>query len=102
MNWLSINFLQPVFEYFSPFYLFYLIKKWRTFGKGKGSKLTQTEANTRVQPPQINMPKKYAEMINVMFFTAFYIPLFPLGVFFTLFGIPFNYMVDKVIYTYIE
>ncbi len=96
MNWLSINFLQPIFEIFSPFYLLYLIRKWRTFAKGKASKLTQQEANNRAQPPQINMPKKYAEMINVMLFTAFYIPFFPLGLFFTIIGIPFNYLVDKV------
>ena len=96
MNWVTLNFFQPVFEFFSPSQLFYLLRKWRTFSKGKASQLTQTEANIRVQPPKVNMPKKYAELINIMLFTAFYLPLFPLGILFTIFGIPFNYMLTKV------
>ena len=101
LNWLSINFLQPIFEYLSPFYLMYLITKAQTFRDGEKSKLTQQEANIRVQPPQINMPKKYAEIILCMLYTAFYLPLFPLGILISILGIPVNYNLDKVLYYYI-
>jgi hypothetical protein len=42
------------------------------------------------------MPKKYAEAVMMVLYTAFYLPLCPLGVVFTFCFVFFNFWVDKV------
>jgi hypothetical protein len=96
-TWLSISFAQPVIEIFNPFGIMNRIKKCWFSRKGENSKLNQMEGNQKFLPPPVNMPKKYAEILLIIFYTAFYILLFPPGIVLTVIGIGFNYWVDKVI-----
>ena len=98
-NWVMINFIPPLVDLLSPRQLMYYFKRSQIFKEGSKSKLTQEEANKQVEQNQMNIPKKYADMLMIAMYTAFYIPLFPLGILISIFGIPFTYMIDKVLLT---
>ena len=47
-------------------------------------------------PPVLNVPYKYAMSVFILFFTTFYLPIFPLGVPFGLIALGTHYWANKV------
>ena len=45
LNWLSVCFLGPFFEYLNPFYAYRMFRWCRVRSQGSDSLLTQQEAN---------------------------------------------------------
>lgn len=45
---------------------------------------------------EYNIAKRYAEIMKTMWFTFFYAPAIPIGILWSIFGIVFYALVDKV------
>eukprot|EP00826_Nyctotherus_ovalis_P041054 TRINITY_DN4095_c0_g1_i9.p1 TRINITY_DN4095_c0_g1~~TRINITY_DN4095_c0_g1_i9.p1 ORF type:complete len:874 (+),score=261.88 TRINITY_DN4095_c0_g1_i9:376-2997(+) len=99
-NWLFICFLNPVLEVFDVWYIFaWVMWKW-TKSKGEESTLTQHEANIALEPYEVSVVTKFSQMINIIFYTSFYVILFPFGILITILGFLFQYWVSKVLMVY--
>ena len=57
--------------------------------------MTQKEANQIMENMQYNMGKRYAEILEIMWFTYLYSSLIPLGGWLALVGLCIYYWVDK-------
>ena len=95
MNWLFICFLDPLLEFFDIFYMLYLLKWWWIKRKGPNSELTQLQANEAANPYEMSIVNKFAQIINIMLYTSFYIILFPPGIIITTFGLIVQYWLTK-------
>ena len=85
-------FFVPLFWLINPFQLIKLLK--RKFNYGKRS-LTQGEAHKLMEDSEYEMGKRYAEIIETMWFTFLYSTLVPIGAFISVIGIGIYYWVDK-------
>jgi len=99
-NWLFICFLNPILEVFDVFYIFSWVKWKYIKSQGSQSKLTQYEANIASGPYELNVITRFSQMINIIFFTSFYVILFPPGIIITILGYLFQYWVSKVLMIY--
>eukprot|EP00826_Nyctotherus_ovalis_P064034 TRINITY_DN9389_c0_g1_i5.p1 TRINITY_DN9389_c0_g1~~TRINITY_DN9389_c0_g1_i5.p1 ORF type:complete len:836 (-),score=227.73 TRINITY_DN9389_c0_g1_i5:82-2589(-) len=95
MNWLFICFFNPLLEVFDPWYLLACAKWSITKRQGSKSTLTQREANIALEPYEISVVTKYAQIMNIMFYTSFYAIFFPPGIVVSIVGIFINYWVSK-------
>ncbi len=105
LNWLCICFLSPIFELLDIWYWIEMCSWSRIRGEGNSSLLTQQEANMyssvfsysrALEPYQLRMTTKFAQVISILYYTAFYVILFPPGIVITIFGLLFQYWVTKV------
>ena len=95
-TWISIAILEPLAEFLNPVYFIYLYNCRRLKKRiVNGHYYSKKQANLLFEPPKVNLPKEYAEILLLLFYTAFYIPLFPLGVGITLLGMLTHYISDK-------
>jgi len=95
LNWLCICFLNPIFDVFDIWYWMDMCKWSRIKKEGENCLLTQREANIALEPYQIYLPTKFAQTINIMFYTAFYMILFPAGIIITIAGYFIQYWLTK-------
>eukprot|EP00826_Nyctotherus_ovalis_P064033 TRINITY_DN9389_c0_g1_i3.p1 TRINITY_DN9389_c0_g1~~TRINITY_DN9389_c0_g1_i3.p1 ORF type:complete len:832 (-),score=219.91 TRINITY_DN9389_c0_g1_i3:124-2619(-) len=95
MNWLFVCFFNPFLEIFDPWYLLACASWYLVKSKGANSTLTQREANIALEPYEISIVTKYAQLMNIMFYTSFYAFFFPPGIVITIAGIFINYWVSK-------
>lgn len=58
---------------------------------------TQSEINKIFEPPKFNIPLKYSKLATMILLPIFYLPIFPLGMLFSLVGLIFFYWTQKVI-----
>lgn len=84
--------LVPIIWAINPFQIVVLIKRKLSFGK---KHLTQREANHLMEDFQYDVGKRYAEILESMWFTFLYASLIPMGAFLTAIGIGLYYWVDK-------
>eukprot|EP00826_Nyctotherus_ovalis_P041923 TRINITY_DN4272_c0_g2_i2.p1 TRINITY_DN4272_c0_g2~~TRINITY_DN4272_c0_g2_i2.p1 ORF type:complete len:393 (+),score=77.26 TRINITY_DN4272_c0_g2_i2:47-1180(+) len=96
-NWLFICFLNPVLEIFDVWYIFSWVMWKLTKSKGDKSPLTQQEANIELEPYELSVVTKFSQMLNIMFYTSFYVILFPPGIIITILGYLFQYWVSKAL-----
>lgn len=94
-NWALICIVDPLTEVFDVWYLVAKLKWWLVKRKGSESTLTQREANVALEPCEVSMVTKYAELMNIMFYTSFYALLFPPGILITAVGLGLHYWVTK-------
>ena len=84
--------LIPLIWVLNPYQLMHLYKR----NKYKGSaKVTQKEANKLMADEEYSIGKRYAEIIEMMWFTYLYTDLIPGGMFVIIFGLMAYYWVDK-------
>lgn len=88
MNSLLVPFIWTI----NPFQIMVLIKRKLNFGK---KYLTQREANHLMEDFVYDVGKRYAEVLETMWFTFLYASLIPMGGFLTVIGIGLYYWVDK-------
>ena len=50
------------------------------------------------EPVELNLPQKYAELLSLIWFSLFYVFAFPLGLFLTVTGVAWTYIIDKVFF----
>ena len=90
-------FLPPVLFYYSPT----LVLKILSRGKAKldlskkkleNSTYTQRELNKLFENPSINIYYKYSYITNIIFNSAFYLPIFPMGMAIGFLGLVFTYL----------
>ena len=99
-NWLFICFLDPVLEIFDVSYILSRIIQKFTKCRGAKSKLTQQEANIALEPYELNVVAKFSQILNIIFYTSFYVILFPPGILVTILGYLFQYWVTKALLIY--
>ena len=85
-------FFVPFFWLVNPFHLIKAVKRSLNYGK---MSMTQAEANLLMEDTQYDMGKRYAEIIETMWFTYLYSSLIPLGAFISVVGMVCYYWVDK-------
>lgn len=73
----------------------YYIKKIQRYFYLGSKKLTQKEANELMEEYPYDMGKRYAEILETMWFTFLYSSLIPIGPFITLIGLSLYYWIDK-------
>lgn len=86
------SFFIPIFWFINPFRIVKQIK--RKLYKGKRS-LTQAEANALMEEEQYDMGKRFAEVVEMMWFTFLYSTLIPVGAPITCAGLCLYYWIDK-------
>lgn len=86
------SFLVPLIWLINPWHLVKLVKKWYYFGK---KNITQKNANEVMEDVHYSMGKRYAEIVESIWFTFLYSSLIPLGAFLIFFGLAFFYWIDK-------
>jgi hypothetical protein len=82
----------PFIWFINPWQITVLLK--RHFNEGRKD-LTQKEANKLMENVQYNMGKRYAEIIEIMWFTFLYSSLIPFGAFLSILGLCLYYWIDK-------
>lgn len=97
MNWLSLAMVSPILAFIDPVNLFRMFKIWREKRTGENCELTQREANKMMEPMEVYFPALYAQVGALMFYTSFYILIFPPGIIITIVGLFAYYWVQKVI-----
>ena len=85
-------FFVPIFWLINPFQLIKLAKRKLNYKKRS---LTQGEAHKLMEDSEYDMGKRYAEIIETMWFTFLYSTLIPIGAFISVLGIGIYYWVDK-------
>jgi hypothetical protein len=85
-------FLVPIIWMINPWYLFKLAKRACFQGH---TEYTQREANALMENPKYSMGKKYAELIESVWFTYLYYSIIPGGSVLILLGLILFYWVDK-------
>lgn len=88
MNALFVPFIWLI----NPWQIIVLIKRKLNYGR---KDLTQKEANKIMENMQYNMGKRYAEIIEIMWFTFLYASLIPFGACLSAIGLCLYYWVDK-------
>ncbi len=86
------SFLVPIIWIINPFQLVVLWKRKRNYGK---KHFTQRETNLFMEDFNYDIGKRYAEILETIWFTFMYLSLIPMGSILTLIGIGFYYWVDK-------
>ena len=86
------GFFVPLFWLINPFAIIKSIK--RSLNKGRAD-MTQREANELMEDYPYSIGKRYAEIIETLWFTFLYLTLIPFGAFLSLIGILLYYWVDK-------
>lgn len=85
-------FFVPLIWLINPWQIHVLIKRKMNYGR---KDLTQKQANKIMENLQYNMGKRYAQILQIMWFTYLYSSLIPLGGFFSTIGLCLYYWVDK-------
>ena len=81
--------------------LIWLINPWHIYSKFYRQRhkndldLTQSEANSLMEKPHYSIGKRYAEILQGVWFTFLYGSLIPIGSVFTLIGLSLFYWIDK-------
>ena len=86
------GFFVPLIWLINPWQIYVLIKRKKNYGS---KDMTQKEANLLMENFHYNMGKRYAEILEIMWFTYLYMSLIPIGVAITIVGLIFYYWVDK-------
>ena len=86
------SFFVPFYWLVNPLYLVKLFKRSRNYGKAS---LTQEEANHLMEGQDYLIGKRYAELLEMMWFTYLYASLIPLGSMLISVGIFLYYWVDR-------
>ena len=85
-------FLVPFIWFVNPWYLIKVLKRKFYYGK---KNLTQKMANELMEETKYSMGKKYAEIVESLWFTYLYASIIPLGSFLIFIGLSLFYWVDK-------
>jgi len=86
------GFIAPFIWLINPWHIYKMVKKNYYYG----SKLiTQDEANKLMELTHYSIGKRYAEVIEGLWFTYLYSSVIPVGSFFNLFGLAMFYWIDK-------
>lgn len=91
MFFLNSSFV-PFFWLVNPSRIFKYIKRKLYFGKRS---MTQREANELMEEEKYELGKRFAEILEMMWFTFLYSTLIPVGAVITVFGLACYYWVDK-------
>lgn len=86
------SFFVPFFWLLNPTRIFKQAKRALKYGKAS---LTQREANELMEEEKYDVGKRFAEILEMMWFTYLYSTLIPIGAVITAFGLIFYYWVDK-------
>ncbi|KAL4489888.1 hypothetical protein ABPG72_010787 [Tetrahymena utriculariae] len=82
-------------ELINPEYYLLIILRKIEAKKGVESIKTQSELNQLFENPQFQIQERYAQILMTMFTTAFYSPIVPMSLFWSLIGLILQYWVDK-------
>ena len=82
----------PLFWLVNPKHLLRKFRRKKYYGRPD---LTQREANNLMEQTSYDIGKRYAEVIEIMWFTSLYSSLIPIGAFVSLLGILMYYWVDR-------
>jgi hypothetical protein len=96
-NMLSISFVKPVMLYIQIPHLFLMLKRRRLESQALNCTTTQAEASAVFEPPDFDITLAYSHLAILILVPAFFFPIFPLGIIFTLGGIFSMYWIYKVI-----
>ncbi len=84
--------LVPCIWLIHPYQLWHKFKRWRNYEKNL---VSQHQANHLMADFEYSVGKRYAEIIQMMWFTFLYVDLIPAGTFLIFFGLCAYYWVDK-------
>ena len=96
-NWLFLLFTTPLIEIFDIPNIISHVMMCIVKRKGSKSELMQSEANKVYLPPKQPMHLKYSNILLLVYYSAFYIQLWPPGILLFLIGLYFNYLSDKIL-----
>lgn len=82
----------PLFWIVNPSYIYRKICQKINYGKHY---YTQEEANKLMEAPHYDIGKRYAEVLEIMWFTFLYMSLIPIGGIISCFGLILYYWIDK-------
>lgn len=85
-------FFVPLIWLVNPFQLFVLLRRKFYYGRDD---IPQKKANSIMEDFNYDMGKRYAEVLETMWFTFLYLTLIPFGAMLTLSGLIIYYWVDK-------
>lgn len=86
------SFFIPFFWLVNPLRIWKIIKRKFNYGK---KHLTQEEANKLMEEESYDLGKRFAEVIEMMWFVYLYSTLIPIGAVIIVAGLIFYYWVDK-------
>lgn len=86
------SFLVPLIWLINPWYILKIAKRWYYFGNRN---ITQKAANEIMEDVPYSMGKRYAEILESIWFTFLYSSLIPLGAFLIFIGLALFYWIDK-------
>ena len=96
-NWVFLLFTTPLIEIFDVPNIISHIRMCSAQRKGNESELMQSEANEIFLPPNQPMHIKYSNILLFVYYSAFYIQLYPPGIILFLIGVALNYISDKML-----
>ncbi|CAD8085698.1 unnamed protein product [Paramecium sonneborni] len=86
--------ITPLISYFDIFYLRKLIQQ-KQLKQNATNNITQTEANTIFEGPQVLLYDNYAYVCKTVWITLFFAPLVPVSLLFCVVGLFFYYWIQK-------
>eukprot|EP00825_Cyclidium_porcatum_P005030 TRINITY_DN123_c0_g1_i3.p2 TRINITY_DN123_c0_g1~~TRINITY_DN123_c0_g1_i3.p2 ORF type:complete len:633 (-),score=112.39 TRINITY_DN123_c0_g1_i3:159-2057(-) len=89
------SFLTPFVYFADPARLFKIFMRKRAIKNKDKCTLTQKQLNVLFEEPNYSIALRYAYVLNSMFITAFYAPLIPVTLIWTVLGLAFTYFLDK-------
>lgn len=87
--------VQPIVYRIHPAYRVQQFIRWRTVLKGDHALVSQTEAQKLFEPPELDMPQRYATLMKTYLVTVVYAPMMPFSFLFGILAMFIQYWVDK-------
>ena len=89
-------YLGPIMNYFNPFYLIRLFNRNKIEKEGDQCQVSQIQANLTFEGTPFDLSLRYSNIIKTMLLAAFYAPVLPIGLVFSISNIFLTYWIDKV------
>ena len=94
-TWFCIAILTPLTEILSVSNILVWIRRAIISCQGERCNLTQYDANKAFEPAVFWLPRKFAYSLLMIFYTAFYLPLFPAGIIISIIAIVTHFYCNR-------
>ena len=91
-------FSEPLCLIFDPVNIIKKLRICFTNCRGRNNKLTQGEAHELFEGIDFDIEERHGYLLSTTIMTAFFAPIIPAGIVFTLVGLAFNYWINKIIF----
>jgi len=87
--------LMPLYTIFNPFHYFKIYQRWKALREGETCTMTQQKAHEVFELTEVDLSYQNSFLVKTVLVTAFFAPVIPVGLVFSIIGLILNYWVDK-------